>query len=67
MEAAFKEGGVEAAVTTLGSLFQVHYRAATPRDYRQILEEVGLWRNWLFFALLAQGIHWLGTAISRCL
>ncbi|NKB65464.1 MAG: aminotransferase class III-fold pyridoxal phosphate-dependent enzyme [Candidatus Latescibacteria bacterium] len=60
LESVFRDHGVEAAVTTLGSLFQVHYRATTPRDYRQILAEAGLWRNWLFYALLEQGIHWAG-------
>ena len=58
MKAVFDEVGVEAQVSTAGSLFKVHFMSQTPSNYREAAQNDELMHNWLFFALLNQGIHW---------
>jgi glutamate-1-semialdehyde 2,1-aminomutase len=58
LKAVFDEVGVESQVSTVGSLFKVHFMSQAPSNYREAAQNDGLMHNWLFFALLNQGIHW---------
>ena len=58
LKAVFDEVGVEAQVSTAGSLFKVHFMSQAPSNYREAAQNDELMHNWLFFALLNQGIHW---------
>ena len=58
LKVVFDEVGVEAQVSTAGSLFKVHFMSWVPSNYREAAQDDGLMHNWLFFALLNQGIDW---------
>ena len=58
LETAFTEAGLQAQVTTVGSLFRVHFLPEKPRNYREAAREDASIHRWLFFALLARGIYW---------
>ena len=53
----FREKGAAAVCTSIGSLFPIHFLAQRPRNYREAASDDGLMQQWLFFWLLAQGIH----------
>jgi glutamate-1-semialdehyde 2,1-aminomutase len=58
LKTVFDEVGVEAQISTAGSLFKVHFMSRAPSNYREAAQDDGLMHNWLFFALLNQGIDW---------
>ncbi len=61
----FQDAGVDAQVTTSGSLFRIHFLTERPRNYREAARENQLLHRWLFFALLNRGIYWkLGGNVS---
>ncbi len=61
----FRDTGLEAHVTTAGSLFRVHFLAERPRNYREAARDNQLLHRWLFFALLNRGLYWkLGGNVS---
>ena len=53
----FREKGVVAVCTSIGSLFRIHFLPQRPTNYRESASEDGLMRQWLFFWLLSEGIH----------
>ena len=57
LNAVFREKGVAAVCTSIGSLFRIHFLPERPRNYREAARDDGLMQQWLFFRLLAQGIH----------
>ena len=58
LDAAFKEAGIEAQVTTVGSLFRIHFLPEAPRNYREAAQDDMLMHQWLFFWLINHGIYW---------
>lgn len=65
LERVFQDAGVQARVTTAGSLFRVHFLPERPRNYREAARDNQLLHRWLFFALLNRGIYWkLGGNVS---
>ncbi len=62
LEATFRQYGVQAQLTTAGSLLRVHFLASRPRNYREAAGEDNLLHRWLFFSLLKQGILWSSFA-----
>ena len=58
LKAVFDKVGVDAQVSTCGSMFKVHFMPQAPSNYREAARDDALMHNWLFFALLNQGIHW---------
>ena len=61
----FRDTGLQARITTAGSLFRVHFMAERPRNYREAARDNQLLHRWLFFALLNRGIYWkLGGNVS---
>ena len=65
LEWVFQKAGVQARVTTAGSLFRVHFLPERPRNYREAARDNPLLHRWLFFALLNRGIYWkLGGNVS---
>ena len=53
----FREKGVAAVCTSIGSLFRIHFLPQRPTNYRESASEDGLMQQWLFFWLLSEGIH----------
>ena len=53
----FREKGVAAVCTSIGSLFRIHFLPQRPTNYRESAREDGLMQQWLFFWLLSEGIH----------
>ena len=58
LDTVFRNAGVQAQVTVIGSLFRIHFLPSPPRDYREAALDDALMHRWLFFLLLNQGIHW---------
>ena len=58
LKSAFDQAGVEAQVTTIGSLFRVYFLPQAPRDYRQAALDDEARHKWFFFWLLNHGILW---------
>ncbi|MDP6778372.1 MAG: aspartate aminotransferase family protein, partial [Candidatus Latescibacteria bacterium] len=58
LESVFAEADLVAQVTTVGSLFRVHFLPGRPRNYREAAREDASIHRWLFFALLARGVYW---------
>ena len=65
LERVFLDAGLQAGVTTAGSLFRVHFLPEKPRNYREAARDNQQLHRWLFFALLNRGIYWkLGGNVS---
>jgi glutamate-1-semialdehyde 2,1-aminomutase len=61
----FSSAGIEASVTTIGSLFRLHFLPSSPLNYRQAALDNAVMHKWLFFSLLNKGIYWkLGGNVS---
>ncbi|MCZ6676771.1 MAG: aspartate aminotransferase family protein [Candidatus Poribacteria bacterium] len=58
LDAVFKEAGVQAQVTVVGSLFHIHFLLCAPRNYREAALDDHRLHRLLFFSLLNAGIHW---------
>lgn len=58
LDAVFEEAGVEAQVTTVGSLFRVHFLPHRPHNYREAAQDNALMHKWLQFWLLNHDIMW---------
>lgn len=58
LEAVFEEAGIQAQVTTVGSLFRVHFLPSRPRNYREAARDNGLMHRWLQLWLLNHNIMW---------
>ncbi len=58
LEGVFADADLQAQVTTIGSLFRVHFLPERPRNYREAAREDASIHRWLFFALLARGVYW---------
>ena len=58
LDTAFKESGVQAQITTVGSLFRIHFLSSRPRNYREAAVEGRELHRWLFLWLLNHGILW---------
>ena len=58
LRAVFADAGMDAQVTTIGSLFRLHFLPETPINYRQAALDDDLMHQWLFFWLLNRGILW---------
>ena len=58
LDSAFKQSGVQAQVTTVGSLFRVHFLPSLPRNYREASLDDKVMHRWLFLWLLNHGILW---------
>ena len=54
---AFREQGIEARCTSIGSLFRIHFLPERPKNYREAARDDDLMQQWLFFWLLSEGIH----------
>ncbi len=57
LNGVFREKGVEAVCTSIGSLFRIHFLPRRPKSYREAARDDGLMQQWLFFWLLSEGIH----------
>ena len=57
MNGIFREKGLEAVCTSIGSLFRIHFLPRRPKNYREAARDDALMQQWLFFWLLADGIH----------
>ena len=57
LNGVFREKGVEAVCTSIGSLFRIHFLPRRPNNYREAARDDGLMQQWLFFSLLSEGIH----------
>jgi glutamate-1-semialdehyde 2,1-aminomutase len=65
LAAAFDTFRVEAQITTIGSLFRIHFLPSRPNNYREAAQDNALLHKWLFFSLLNNGIYWkLGGNVS---
>ncbi len=65
LEGVFRVAGLQARVTTAGSLFRVHFLSEKPRNYREAARDNQQLHRWLFFALLNRGIYWkFGGSVS---
>ena len=65
LERVFQDAGLQARITTAGSLFRVHFLPERPRNYREAARDNQQLHRWLFFALLNRGIYWkLGGNVS---
>tara|TARA_B100001123_G_scaffold438872_1_gene574560 strand:- start:1391 stop:2737 length:1347 start_codon:yes stop_codon:yes gene_type:complete len=61
----FSAAGIQTRITTIGSLFRVHFLPTKPENYRQAAQDDALMHKFLFFSLLNKGIYWkLGGNIS---
>lgn len=58
LEVIFKEAGIQAQITTIGSLFRIHFLPKIPCNYREAAKEDQLLHKWLFFWLINHGIYW---------
>ncbi|MEZ4663415.1 MAG: hypothetical protein R2911_38225 [Caldilineaceae bacterium] len=58
LEAVFEEAGIQAQVTTIGSLFRVHFLPSRPRNYREAARDNGLMHRWLQLWLLNHDVMW---------
>jgi len=57
LNAVFLQLGIAAVCTSIGSLFKIHFLKERPINYREAAEDDALLHQWLFFWLLADGIH----------
>ena len=60
LDSVFKEAEVDAQITTVGSLCQIHFLPTVPRNYREAALDDQLMHRWLLFWLLNDGIMWGG-------
>ncbi len=58
LDAVFEEAGIPAQVTTVGSLFRVHFLPQRPRNYREAAQDNGKLHRWLQLRLLNHDIMW---------
>lgn len=58
LDATFEEAGIPAQVTTVGSLFRVHFLPTPPRNYREAAQDNGRMHRWLQLWLLNHDIMW---------
>jgi len=58
LDAVFEEAGIPAQVTTVGSLFRVHFLPNRPRNYREAAQDNGRMHRWLQLWLLNHEIMW---------
>jgi len=58
LDAVFEEAGIPAQVTTVGSLFRVHFLPQRPRNYREAAQDNGKLHRWLQLHLLNHDIMW---------
>ncbi len=57
LDAVFKEAGIQTQITTVGSLFRIHFLSEKPRTYREAAQDDATMHKWLFFSLLNRGIY----------
>jgi len=57
LNSLFLEFHVDAVCTSIGSLFKIHFLSESPTNYREAAKDDALLHQWLFFWLLADGIH----------
>ena len=58
LQNTFNAAGIVAQVTTIGSLFRIHFLPEKPLNYRQAALNDTTMARWFYFALLERGIHW---------
>jgi glutamate-1-semialdehyde 2,1-aminomutase len=58
LDAVFEEAGIPAQVTTVGSLFRVHFLPQRPRNDREAARDNGRMHRWLQLRLLNHDIMW---------
>ena len=57
LNSIFLESSIDAVCTGIGSLFKIHFLKERPRNYREAAQDDTLMHQWLFFWLMADGIH----------
>jgi glutamate-1-semialdehyde 2,1-aminomutase len=58
LQNTFNAAGVIAQVTTIGSLFRIHFLPEKPLNYRQAALNDATMARWFYLALLERGMHW---------
>ena len=57
LNSIFLESSIDAVCTSIGSLFKIHFLKERPENYREATQDDSLMHQWLFFWLMAEGIH----------
>lgn len=58
LKTVFRQAGIQAQITLVGSLFRIHFLPSRPRNYREAAQDDKLLQRWLFFWLINEGILW---------